>query len=416
MAGKLTARGAATTKAGQYSDGGGLYLRVANTGARNWIYRFTFRGRIKMMGLGSAEIVTLAEARDLRNNARRKVAAGINPIEERRLERQRGASFGDFAEIVIERQAAQSRNDKHKFQWRHSLEVHAKDLWSRPVADIKTEHVLGVLKPLWSKIPETASRLRGRIEMVLDAARALGAIPEDRANPARWKGHLALLLPAQDKLARSHQPALPYAEVAEFIAALSSREATTALALEFQILTAARPGEALGAQWSEFDLAEGVWTIPPVRHKTGKTTGKPHVVPLSKRAVEIIKIVSELRAGASDDSVFLGNKGQPLSDMALRMLMRRMSKGDRQWMDPVQNKPAVPHGFRSSFRDWAGDETHFQREVIEAALAHVVSGVEGDYRRGDAFKKRRALMEAWEAYCFPAAASNVVSIKSAGAH
>jgi integrase len=414
MAGKLTARGATTTKPGQYSDGGGLYLIVGPNGGRKWVFRFSFHGKPKMMGLGSAEVITLAAARSLRDEARRKVAIGKNPIEERRAEKQRGKTFGDFAEAVISKQAAQSKNAKHQFQWRHSLEVHAKLLWNQPVEEITTAHVLAVLKPLWTKIPETASRLRGRIEMVLDSARALGAIKEDRANPARWKGHLSLLLMAHDPLARSHYPALPYTQMADFMIALRSRQATTALALEFQILTATRPGEAQGAQWAEINLSEFVWTIPAHRHKTGKKNGKPHVVPLSPRAVELLQPLFDTKSH-NNENVFIGNKGKTLSDMSVRMLMRRMSSGERKWMDTVQNMAAVPHGFRSTFRDWAGDETHFQREVIEQALGHVVGGVEGDYRRSDAFKKRKELMLAWENYCYPAVASNVVSIKSAEA-
>lgn len=253
-----------------------------------------------------------------------------------------------------------------------------------PVADVDREAVLSVLKPLWMRAPETGSRLRGRIEAVLDAARARGFIGRNEANPARWRGHLDKLLPKRAKLTRGHHAAMPYADVPPFVAELRQRPATAARALEFCILTAARSGEALAARWHEIDLNQQVWTIPPTRTKAARE----HRVPLSERAVAILREMEALRSG---DYVFPGQRpGRPLSGMAFEVLLRRAKS------------PYTAHGFRSSFRDWAGNETHFPRELAEHALAHVIGDkAEQAYRRSDALARRRELMEAWASYCEP---------------
>ena len=262
-----------------------------------------------------------------------------------------------------------------------------------PVDEIDTAAVLEILKPLWTRVPETASRLRGRIETVLDAARARGLIGPNEANPARWRGHLDKLLPKRQKLTRGHHAAMPFADVPQFMASLRERDAVAALALEFAILTAARSGEVLGARWAEIDFENAIWTVPAARMKGGRM----HRVPLSRRALVILK---KLHAARTGEFIFPGQRsGKPLSAMAMEMILRRM-KADG----------ATVHGFRSSFRDWCGEVSTFPREVAEAALAHVAGDdTERAYRRGDALEKRRELMEAWGAYCEPKA-GNVVSI------
>lgn len=384
-ANKLTARQVATiSKPGRHSDGNGLYLSISTDGRRRWVFRFTWAGKVVEMGLGSAGTVSLAEAREKATAARKLVDAGRNPIEARRDALALAASkptFGQIADAFIASKASEWRNAKHRAQWRMTLDEYAKPLRAKPIDEVDTERVLAVLKPLWLEKPETASRLRGRIEAVLDSAKAAGH--RSGENPAVWRGHLSHLLPKRQKLSRGHHAAMPYAEVAAFVAALRERQAMAALALEFCILTAARSGEVLGAEWSEVDLAGAVWTVPPHRMKAGR----PHRVPLSGPALAILE---KLALAKSSEFVFPGQKpGKPLSIMALEMVLRRME------FDSV-----TVHGFRSAFRDWAGNETHFPRELAEAALAHVIGDkAEQAYRRSDALEKRRALMDAWADFC-----------------
>jgi integrase len=392
---KLTARGVATARPGRYGDGRGLYLVVSGTGARKWVFRFTYCGRVTEMGLGNAA-VSLAQAREKAAEARKVIAAGRNPIEAKReAERVIAAkpTFGQCAGALLAAKASEWRNEKHRQQWAMTLETYAAPLRSRPVDEIDTEAVLGVLHPIWQAKPETASRLRGRIETVLDAARAKGHIARNEANPARWRGHLDKLLPKRQKLARGHHAAMAFDDVPEFIGKLREREATAALALEFLTLTAARSGEVLGARWAEFDLEGKVWTIPAARMKAGRE----HRVPLSSRALAVLEAVAEAKTG---EFVFPGQRaGKPLSGMAMEMVLRRM------------NVDVTVHGFRSSFRDWCGEATSFPRELAEAALAHVSGdATERAYRRGDALDKRRGLMEAWANFCEPKAGSNVISM------
>jgi integrase len=394
MAGNLTARKVETAKPGKYSDGGNLYLIVSETGSRKWVLRFTWRGRAKEMGLGSATNVPLADARENAASARRKIARGLNPIDERK--RDDGIpTFGEMADNVRETLSAGFRNEKHRAQWKSTLATYAAPLRAKPVDTIATDDVLAVLKPIWTGKAETASRVRGRIEKVLDAAKAKGF--RDGENPARWRGHLDHLLPRPLKLARGHHAAMAYEDVTAFIAQLRKREASSAMALELCILTAARSGEILGMRWSEIDLDKKIWTVPANRMKAGRE----HRVPLSGRAVSILKQLAKISAG---DFVFPGQaRSKPLSNMAMEMVLRRMKIED-----------ATVHGFRSSFRDWAGNVSSFPREVVETALAHVLGDkTEQAYRRSDALEKRRKLMEAWAAYCEPSRDGKVIRFRPA---
>ena len=322
------------------------------------------------MGLGSVDIVPLARARQLAADARVDVATGRDPIEERKSARKASQSkktFGEVADALIAAKAAAWRNPKHRAQWVMTLTIHAAPLRALAVDEIDTEAVLSVLQPLWHSKPETASRLRGRIEAVLDAARARGYNPPHQANPARWRGHLDALLPKRHKLTRGHHAAMAYDAVPQFIARLRERESVAALALEFTILTAARSGEVRGGRWSEIDLIGKVWTIPADRTKSAR----PHRVPLSAPALTILAKLDEAKTG---DCIFTGVKsGRPLSANAMAMVLRRM-----------KIEGATPHGFRSAFRDWAGNETRFPREVAEAALAR--AGVQAWRCTGEALR------------------------------
>jgi integrase len=392
MGNRLKARKVETAKPGKYSDGGNLYLVVSATCTRKWVFRFTWRGRAKEMGLGSASTVPLAEARERAASARQAMARGLNPIDERK--RASGVpTFGEMADAVYQSLSAGFRSGPHRGQWKSTLATYAAPLKAMPVNTVITADVLAVLKPIWQAKPETASRLRGRIEKILDAAKAEGF--REGENPARGRGHLYHLLPRPSKLTRGHFAAMPYEQVAAFVGRLREDNSLGALALELCILTAARSGEILGMRWDEVDLEQAVWTLPKHRMKAGRE----HRVPLSARAVAILRQLMELKA---DDFVFPGQrKGRP-SDKTMARTLERMKAGH-----------ITVHGFRSSFRDWAGNETSFPREVVETALAHLVgSEVERSYRRSDALEKRRQLMEAWTAYCEPGQRDNVVRLGS----
>src|ERR1700730_5866376 len=392
MAGGLTALKVQRAMPGKYSDGGNLYLVVSPSGSRKWVLRFTWRGGAKEMGLGSATTVPLADAREKAASARRQIAKGLNPIDERG---QDGGipTFGEMADSVRETLSAGFRNEKHKAQWKSTLETYAAALRSKPVDTITTDDVLAVLKPIWTLKSETASRVRGRIEKVLDAGKAKGF--RDGENPARWRGQLDHLLHRECLASLRHPSAMPYEELAAFIAKLRNREASSALALELCILTAARSGEILGMRWSELDLDKKIWTVPANRMKAGRE----HRVPLASRAVAILR---QLEKDSTGEFVFAGrDRNRPLSNMAMEMVLRRMN---------IDN--ATVHGFRSSFRDWAGNVTNFPREVTETALAHVIGDkAEQAYRRGDALDKRRNLMDAWAGYCEPRQPANVVPMR-----
>ncbi len=395
---------------GRHADGGGLYAAVSTDGnRRRWVFLFRWKNRRSEMGLGSLDAVPLARARELAAKCRLDLAEGRNPLEARRTTQEaeqtaldtqrivkaRLTTFGEVADALIASKSPGWRNAKHSAQWVMTLEVYAASLRPMPVSEITTEHVLAALQPIWMTKPETAVRTRGRIEAVLDVARVRGLIPAHEANPARWRGHLDHLLPPRDKLSRGHHAAMPWQKVPAFMVDLRQRPGVAPRALEWCILTAARLGEALGTRWREIDLETAVWECPGDRMKARK----PHRVPLSPSAIALLR---SLPTGAPDDLVFPGAKfGRPLSNMVMKALFNRMG---------VHN--ATTHGFRSSFRDWAGEATTHPREVCEAALAHTVgNAVELAYRRGDALEKRRALMIDWATFLAAAPNANVVPIR-----
>ncbi len=386
---RLNARTVATlTAPGRHADGGNLYLSISANGGRRWIFLFRWNGRQVEMGLGSARDVSLARARELADAARARLAEGVNPLEQRKSERAI-PTFGEAADALLDDIASGFRNAKHVDQWRMTLKEYAAPLRSKPVDEITTEHVLAVLKPIWTTKSETASRLRGRIERVLDAAKAQGNRTGE--NPARWRGHLDSLLPKRQKLQRGHHAAMAYPSVPAFLTRLRELSGSSALALEFLLLTAARTGEVRGATWSEIDLEGKVWTVPAARMKAARI----HRVPLSTGALSVLERARALLAEQPQPPgaafIFPGAKpGTNLSVMALDMLLRRLKVDE------------TVHGFRSSFRDWVGEETLFPREIAEAALAHTVGdAVERAYRRADALEKRRKLMQAWSDFIAP---------------
>lgn len=392
---RLSPRGVATlTKPGRHSDGGGLYLSISPTGGRRWVFLFRWNGRLREMGLGGASSVSLAKAREGAAKARAALADGVNPLDAKR-EAEGVPTFGDFADAVVADLSPQWRNPKHRAQWESTLQGDAARLRGVRLDRVDTADVLGVLKPIWQTKPETAGRLRGRIERVLDAAKAKGH--RSGENPARWRGHLDTLLPKRQKLSRGHHAALPFGDVAPFVGTLRERQAVAAMAVEFLILTASRSAEVRGARWNEIDLEGRVWTIPARRMKAGRE----HRVPLSGRAVEILDAVAPLAQEDADAVVFPASNGKPLSDGAFSALFKRLGVHGQ----------FTPHGFRSSFRDWAGEVSTFPREVAEAALAHTVGDeTERAYRRGDALEKRRLMMDAWAGYIEPGRSGAVVPL------
>jgi integrase len=415
----LTAAKVLSAKPGRYGDGDGLYLVVRDNGTRFWIFRFTPKGgKMREMGLGRAPVgketnpdgtprekgpidrnaVSLSDARDRASVLYRLVRDGVDPLAQRDVDEAakkaaaqvaavKATTFRKAALDYIALHQATWSNPKHRQQWLNTLEAYAfPHFGDVPVATVETAHVLAALQQIWTAKPETASRLRGRIEVVLDSAKARGMRSGD--NPAAWRGHLALALPARAKVAKvAHHAALPWREMGAFMKALDSQAGIAALALRFAILTAARTGEVLGATWGEMDLNSALWTVAEGRMKAGRE----HRVPLTAAALEVLEAVAKLRTSTAPDApVFPGavaNKG--LSNMALLTLLRRMKRDD-----------LTAHGFRSSFRDWAAETTAYPGEVVEMALAHVVGDkTEAAYRRGDLFEKRRRLMADWAVHC-----------------
>lgn len=389
-------------KAGRHADGQGLYLLVKDTGARSWVYRYMLNNKARDLGLsrcpeaislltksGGGEL-TLAQARDVASIYRMKVKAGIDPLEEReeavrqattaaQVAKAAAMTFRACAEAYLAAKEGSWRNSKHRQQWYNTLASYVYPIiGDAAVGQVDTKEVLQIIEPIWRTKPETANRVRGRIEAVLDAARVRGYRTGD--NPARWRGHLAQILPARGHLSRGHHKALPYAEMGAFMAKLQERDGMAALALEFTILTAARTNEALGATWAEFDLERAVWTIPANRMKAARE----HRVPLSTGALDVLRRAK----GLGGHSVFTGQRGGQLSGMAMAMLLRRMGF------------EVTVHGFRSAFRDWAAETTAHPHDVCEAALAHAVgSKTVAAYKRGKLFEKRRRLMDDWAQYC-----------------
>jgi integrase len=402
---RLSARTVETkSERGRYADGGGLFLQVSKWGTKAWIFRYQRGGRERHMGLGAVHTLSLADARERARECRRLLLDGHDPIESREVERGRVRAqaarvvfFKDCGERYHEAQQAGWRNPKHGRQWKTTMETYAYPvLGDLPVASIDTAMVVKCLEPIWRVKPQTAKRVRGRIESVLNFATVSGFRQGD--NPARWRGHLDNILPAPTKVrAVKHRPALPYAEVPEFMAALRSHEGLGERALEIAVLTAMRTGEVIGAKWAELDLTAKVWTIPAGRMKGARE----HRVPLSARVLEIL---AELPR--TDPHVLFDPRvGKQLSKDAMLDTLREMGPGN-----------VTVHGFRSTFRDWAAETTAYPNHVVEMALAHAIGGqVEAAYRRGDLFEKRRRLMNEWARYCerpLAPAVSNVATLRS----
>jgi integrase len=376
------------TKPGRYGDGDGLWLQVRDAERRAWLFRYRLNGRAHAMGLGSLRDVGLAEARQLATECRAALRRGLDPLESRRAAqadaRLAGARlFRDVCDLYLAAHGAAWRNERHRAQWISTLTAHVFPIFGdRPVAAVDTGDVMAALEPLWPKRPETASRLRGRIESVLDFAKARGWRTGE--NPARWRGHLKNLLPSRAKLSRvEHLAALAYGEVGALMAELRGQPGIAALVLRFTILTAARAGEAVGARWSEIDGP--LWIIPADRMKAGRE----HRVPLSDAAATIL---DELAAAGTEPGAFIfpGRRARSgLGGAAMIALLRRMKRTE-----------ITVHGFRSTFRDWAAEQTAYPREVAEAALAHALSDkVEAAYRRSDFLERRARLMADWATFC-----------------
>lgn len=405
----LTPLSVKNAKPGRHADGGGLYLLVKDSGARSWVFRFMLRGTARDLGLGPAsgpDAVSLQDARIEAGKLRAEVKGGVDPLLERERKAAEAAAQAQAVKVasitfraVAERYIADNRdswrNSKHGQQWQNTLAAYVYPvIGDIPIADVGKAHILEILEPIWKAKPETASRVRGRIETVLDAAAAKDLRTGD--NPARWRGHLSHILPKRSRHTRGNHAAMPYADVPAFMERLRSRKAMAALALEFTVLTAARTGEVIGATWGEIDMAKKIWTIPAHRMKAGKE----HRVPLSNRAIEILETVKPL----ASECVFPGEGGGGLSNMAMSMLLKRME------LD------ITTHGFRSAFRDWAAETTAYPHEVCEMALAHVIGNkAEAAYRRGDLFEKRARLMADWATYCGKGSATgaSVTPIRSA---
>lgn len=394
-------------------DGGGLYLRVSPTGSKAWVFRFQLDGKRRDMGLGPFPDISLAEARRRASDHRNQRRDGIDPLEAKVAQRQaqrlataKGRTFRECAVEFIEKNRAGWRNAKHRQQWENTLATYVyPTLGELPVFAIDTGLVVQVLDPIWIEKPETASRVRGRIEAVLDAATVRGF--RQGPNPAQWRGNLAHVLPARARVRKvEHHAALPFDDMPGFLAALRGRQGMAARALEFAVLTAARTGEVLGARWGEIDLTAKVWIVPADRMKAGRE----HRLPLSDPVLAVLKAVRPLALmtdGKPDPAapVFPGpRRALPMSNMTMLMLLRRMKRDD-----------LTAHGFRSTFSDWAAERTAYPREVVEMALAHAVGNkVEAAYRRGDLFEKRRKLMEAWAEFCeAPTGLGNVVLLQAA---
>jgi len=380
------------SKPGLYADGAGLYLRVSRNGSKSWALRFTLRGKPREMGLGGLTKVTLADARKKAAEARLLLSDGRDPLDlrqeedakrtkEEKLAAARGMTFEKCAEAYIAAHEPSWRNEKHKQQWRNTIATYVAPVFGKtPVQDIDLDLVMKVIEPIWNTKTETARRIRGRIEVILDWAKVRGYRWGE--NPARWRGQMDQLLPARSKLnSVKHHPALPYSELPDFMKALRAIPGNSAAALEFVILTAARTSEVIYSKRAEIDFKKKLWIVPAGRMKSRRE----HRVPLSSAAIAVLKRVEEEKG----EYVFPGRSPDaPLSNMALLMTLGRMNRAD-----------ITAHGFRSTFRDWAAECTNFPSEVVEIALAHMIEGkTEAAYRRGDLLEKRRQLMDQWAEY------------------
>lgn len=407
------------TEPGHYSDGGGLYLQVSRfDSTKSWVFKFTLNGRTRGMGIGPIHTLSLAEARAKAADLRKVVAEGKDPIEERNAARLKAAidaantiTFIDAIDKYLAKKDGEFRNEKHRKQWRSTLDTYAAPILGKMnVAHIAMPDVLRVLEPIWAEKTETASRLRGRIEAVLSWSTVAGFRTGD--NPARWTGNLKELLPKPSAVAaKDNQPALSLADLPGWFAELRKREGMSARALEFLTLCASRSGEVRGATWDEFDMDAGLWTIPANRMKAKRE----HRVPLTPDALTLLEALPRIEGSPY---VFPAARGGALSDMSLSAVMRRMQEAEtaqdrKGWVDPRSGRPAVPHGLRSTFRDWAA-ETGVARDMAEIALAHTVgSEVERAYRRSDMLERRRALMVAWGAACRGERSNNVIAFREA---
>lgn len=400
---RLTARQVESlAAAGRHADGANLYLQITPTGAKSWIFIYRRGKKQRELGLGSTVRVSLAEARQKAEDARRTLAAGGDPLEARHIanaaRKAAETTFASFTADYIASHRSGWSSAKHARQFEATLgPAYCPKLQHRPIGEIDVDDVLQALTPIWLLKPETARRIRMRLERVLDAAKVRGL--RSGENPARWRGHLDHLLPKHSRLSKRHFRALPYVEVPGFIRDLTVRPAMAARALEYLVLTASRTSEVLQAQWSEIDFEARVWSIPASRMKSRR----PHRVPLSGRALSVLESVK----GKHERFIFPGPSGQrPLSSMALLALLHRMGK----------TADTTTHGFRSAFRDWAAETTSFPAEVVEMSLAHATaSATEAAYRRGDLYTKRVALMAAWGAYCTGSTAGNVIDLAAAKA-
>jgi integrase len=382
----------------------GLYLAVHSKNSAHWALRFQLNGRARLMGLGSARDFTLSGAREKARKARQLLHDGVDPLEAKKAERAAQAlasakimTFKQCADAYIKANQGGWKNEKHRAQWNTTLASYVlPKIGALPVGEVDIGQVLRCIEPIWREKTETASRIRGRIESILDWATVRRYRQGD--NPARWSGHLEHVLPAKSKVAKvNHHAALPYRELPAFMAVLRQREGIAARALEFCILTAARTGEVIGATWGEIDFDSKTWTVPAGRMKAGKA----HRVPLSEPAIDLLR---DLPTEQGNEFIFIGSQqGAGLSTMALTAVLRRMGHGD-----------VTTHGMRSTFRDWCAETTNYPNHVVEMALAHRISdAVEAAYRRGDLFKKREALAEAWSRYCMtpPSEGGKVVALR-----
>lgn len=395
-------------KEGMYADGNGLYLRVQASGAKSWIFRFQLNGKRREMGIGTLSDKSAIDARSDAANLSRKVREGIDPIDERNQtkaaiaeqankELVQAVTFDDVSKEYIDAHRAGWKNAKHASQWTNTLATYASPtIGTKSVGDVTTEDVLSILQPIWQTKTETASRVRNRIELVLSYAKAKKL--RQGENPAAWRGHLDMLLPAPKKVKKVvHQPALPYNQMTEFMDMVGGCDGLGARALEFLILTAARPGNVTAARWSQIDLERATWTIPAEDMKI--EDNGDHVVPLSSAALELLKKMPRIE---DNERVFPGEKGD-LSDATMRAVIERDNAryDTPKWLDPKSGREIVPHGFRSTFRDWAGDMTHYPKDLAEMALAHAIENkAEAAYRRNQMVERRRPLMEDWARYLY----------------